>query len=272
MTHDVVIAGAGPVGLSVALGLSRAGWSVLVLEKEPGTAEHSRAPAIWPRTQEVLAGLGVLVRFRAEGIVLPVVAPVDADRGRVLLRLPIEELADETACPRLLILPQSDTERLLLEALRREGLAEVRFSSEVTELSQDDAGIAVTCRGEGGTERLEALVAFRDRSLLKDLPEVLSTASTARFRPWRPVRGRRRRSISRCRVATSLGTSRPSRSSAAIPSRPPVSSSTSRQIRSRARVIATTSTTAITMTPPASAGCLPRWPSPRCPAPLPGRG
>ena len=156
MTRDVLVVGAGPVGLSVALGLARAGRSVLVLEQEAGTSEHSRAPAIWPRTQEVLAGLGVLERFLAEGIVLPAVEPVDADRERVLLRLPIEELADETSCPRLLILPQSDTERLLLEALRREGSAEVRFSSEVTGFSQDDAGVAVTCREEGGTERLEA--------------------------------------------------------------------------------------------------------------------
>jgi hypothetical protein len=42
---------------------------VLVLEKELGTSEHSRAPIIWPRTQEVLSGLGGLGRLEQESIV-----------------------------------------------------------------------------------------------------------------------------------------------------------------------------------------------------------
>jgi flavin-dependent dehydrogenase len=53
--HDVVVVGADPVGLSLALGLARDERSVLVLEKEPGTSEHSRPPIMWPRTQEGLS-------------------------------------------------------------------------------------------------------------------------------------------------------------------------------------------------------------------------
>jgi 2-polyprenyl-6-methoxyphenol hydroxylase-like FAD-dependent oxidoreductase len=64
--HDVIVIGAGPVGLSLALGLARKGVDVLVLEKEPGTAKHSRAPAIWSGTQKILTGLSVMDRFEAE--------------------------------------------------------------------------------------------------------------------------------------------------------------------------------------------------------------
>lgn len=137
---DVAVVGAGPVGLALALRLARAGRSVVVLEKEPSTTEHSRAPAIWPRTQEVLGELGVVDRFLEEGTAVREVELWDADRERVLLRLPLHELEDRTAYPQLLVLPQSDTERLLARAVEREPTAEVRFSAEVVEVRHGGPG------------------------------------------------------------------------------------------------------------------------------------
>jgi 2-polyprenyl-6-methoxyphenol hydroxylase-like FAD-dependent oxidoreductase len=147
--REVIVVGAGPVGLSLALGLARSGVNVLVLEKETGTAEHSRAPAIWSKTQELLAELGVIDRFLAEGILVPRIELWDADRKRILLRLPIEELHDETAYARLLILPQSKTERLLYEAIRDTTEAEVRFGCEVVGLIQSPSGVEVRYRVQG---------------------------------------------------------------------------------------------------------------------------
>jgi 2-polyprenyl-6-methoxyphenol hydroxylase-like FAD-dependent oxidoreductase len=153
--QDVVGVGAGPVGLSVALGLARAGTSVTVLEKEPGTSEHSRAPIVWPRTQEVLSALGVLGAFLDAGIVRSRIQLWDVDRGRPLLRVPLEELRDETPCPQLLICPQSTTERLLCEALEDEPSATVRFSAEVVDLTPRDGRVAVHYE-RGGTRRTAA--------------------------------------------------------------------------------------------------------------------
>lgn len=153
---DVVLVGAGPVGLALALGLARSGRSVTVLEKEAGTAEHSRAPAIWPRTQEVLAGLGVIERFLDPGIRLERIGLRDADHDRDLLRLPLEELEGETPYPWLLILPQSETERLLFKAVQEQQTARVLFSAEVTNVEQDDSTVRVTYRREGSLETVEA--------------------------------------------------------------------------------------------------------------------
>ncbi|MBW3670098.1 MAG: FAD-dependent monooxygenase [Acidobacteria bacterium] len=150
--RDVVIVGAGPVGLTLALGLARKGIDVLVLEKNAGTADYSRAPAIWPASQEILATLGVMERFEAEGISLPRIELVDHDRQRVILTLPVEELRDETDFPRLLIVPQSRTEALLCETLREETGAVVQFSSEVMRIRQSSSAVELTYR-QGETEK-----------------------------------------------------------------------------------------------------------------------
>ena len=154
--HDVIVVGAGPVGLTLALGLVRRGVDVVVLEKERGTAEHSRAPAIWPASQETLAALGVIDRFVQNGIALPVVELWDADRERPLLRLPVEELRAETAHAQLLIVPQSRTERLLHDAIREVAAGAVRFESEVVGLRQSAEGVEVHYRAADGEHQMSA--------------------------------------------------------------------------------------------------------------------
>lgn len=154
--RDVVIVGAGPVGLSLALGLSRAGKSVLVLEKKSDFDTHSRAPAIWPRTQEILAKWGILDSFLNEGQVLKEGVFWDADSGKPLLRLPLYELASETKFPQLLVLQQPRTERILFEALQKQPSAQILFSAEVTEIRQDDSKVYVTYKKDGRIAKEEA--------------------------------------------------------------------------------------------------------------------
>ena len=154
--RDVVIAGGGPVGLTLALGLARAGLDVLVLEKRASASEHSHAPAIWPGTQEALAEMGLLDRFRRRGISLSCPQVWDADRDASLIRLPVAELEDETSHPRLLVLPQSETEALLCEEIRNTVGVELRFSSKVSGFIQDSFGVDVSYRRFGHEERVRA--------------------------------------------------------------------------------------------------------------------
>jgi 2-polyprenyl-6-methoxyphenol hydroxylase-like FAD-dependent oxidoreductase len=57
---DVLVVGAGPVGLALACGLARAGTCVRIVEQRAGKAETARATTIAPRTLEVLDDLGVV--------------------------------------------------------------------------------------------------------------------------------------------------------------------------------------------------------------------
>lgn len=154
---DVIIVGAGPVGLSLALDLARTNIRVVVLEKDSSTAERSRAPAIWPRTQEYLARLDVLDSLVKEGVLKEQLVLRQPQKNATLLRLPFDESAAETPFPRLLVIPQSRTERLLAEALEKEPSAELFFRSKVTAIEEGPRSVTVTYSvGNGQTQTLKA--------------------------------------------------------------------------------------------------------------------
>lgn len=133
---DVVIAGAGPTGLMLACELRLAGVDVVVVDRLPKRTGESRAGGMHSRTLEVLDQRGVLDRFLAVGDL----TPVGHFSG---LWLDFDGL--ESRHPHPLMLLQSTIERLLEEWAAELGVR-VRWSSEVSGISQDEAGVTVQLR------------------------------------------------------------------------------------------------------------------------------
>ena len=75
MDAPVVIAGAGPVGLALAVGLAHHHVRSVVLEEHPALSRHSKAPGVLPRTQEIFRAWGVLDTFYTRGVFLSRVEP-----------------------------------------------------------------------------------------------------------------------------------------------------------------------------------------------------
>jgi 2-polyprenyl-6-methoxyphenol hydroxylase-like FAD-dependent oxidoreductase len=59
MRTEALIVGAGPVGLSLAIGLRLYGMSVRIVDQRHGPQTEPRAAVIWPRGAEALDDLGV---------------------------------------------------------------------------------------------------------------------------------------------------------------------------------------------------------------------
>jgi 2-polyprenyl-6-methoxyphenol hydroxylase-like FAD-dependent oxidoreductase len=145
--HEVIIAGAGPVGLWLAAELKIAGIDVVVLEREAERVPHSKALAVYPRTLELFAMRGLVERWLAEG------TPVSSSHFALLhTRLDFSSL--DSRYPFTLFFPQLRTEELLEEHALSLGVPLLREHS-VTSASQDDEGVTVT------VETRRGLAAFR---------------------------------------------------------------------------------------------------------------
>ena len=93
----VLIAGAGPVGLTAALGLARLGVRVEVFEKRPTPNLTSKGSTFHPPTLEILDELGVADNALRNG---ERASAIDYyDRGRRVARLEMSLIADLTRYP-----------------------------------------------------------------------------------------------------------------------------------------------------------------------------
>jgi 2-polyprenyl-6-methoxyphenol hydroxylase-like FAD-dependent oxidoreductase len=145
---DVLIAGAGPVGLVLALALHRRGVAVRVLEKRETLSTASRASTFHPPTLEALDELGVWTALRHGGVRVDRILwrRTDSD-GAATLDLGM--LADETRFPFRWHREQQHITPALLAALPA---GTVLFNAGVEAMQQDSAGVTLHAT-DGGTHR-----------------------------------------------------------------------------------------------------------------------
>src|SRR5437660_3701492 len=147
---DVLIIGAGPAGLGLALWLARLGVRVRMVDKtaEPGTT--SRALAVQARTLELYQQLDLTDAVVTRGHRVPAVNLWV--KGEAVARLPFERVGSGlTPYPFLHIFPQDQHERLLIERLGAFGV-EVERRTELVNFTNRENGITARLRGPGGQQ------------------------------------------------------------------------------------------------------------------------
>ncbi|SDK76388.1 FAD-dependent monooxygenase [Streptomyces indicus] len=158
---DVLIVGAGPTGLTLAVDLARRGVRARVVEKERGLFPGSRGKGMQPRTLEVFHDLGVLDEVLAAGGPAPVgmvwaegvrQGEHDLFAGETIASTPAEPYAGRPC-----MIPQWRTQEILLARLRSLG-GDVEFGRAVTGLAQDADGVAAAF-GDGTAVRARYVVA-----------------------------------------------------------------------------------------------------------------
>lgn len=146
----VLIVGGGPVGLALALGLARQNVHSILFETKSEIDPHSRALGIAPRTLEIFRGWDIYDRFVSEGEFLNKVRVWIAHRSRPAFEMDLSVLKKITAADGILILPQNQTERLLLECVKASGRTEVLLGHGVKHIKQDNEGVCAEVQNRGG--------------------------------------------------------------------------------------------------------------------------
>jgi 2-polyprenyl-6-methoxyphenol hydroxylase-like FAD-dependent oxidoreductase len=154
-TAQVVIAGAGPVGLCAALVLADSGVSVQVFEAAQAITEDLRASTFHPPTLDMLERYGVTAELLAQGLVCPHwQVRLHPSGERAVFDLSV--LRDDTAHPYRLQCEQYKLSRILLARLASYPHVNVQFDAQVTGVAQDADGVNTTIKTADGERTLRS--------------------------------------------------------------------------------------------------------------------
>jgi 2-polyprenyl-6-methoxyphenol hydroxylase-like FAD-dependent oxidoreductase len=146
---DVLIVGAGPVGLAMACELLRHGVRCRIIDQAAAPAQTSRALGIHARTLEVFENMGVIEKVLTEGTKARGLTLYDGEKA--ILRLSLQHIREkDSQYPFLLILPQCQTERILNERLTELG-GSVERARELLDIRQQDGKVIAFVKA-GGAE------------------------------------------------------------------------------------------------------------------------
>jgi 2-polyprenyl-6-methoxyphenol hydroxylase-like FAD-dependent oxidoreductase len=148
-TDEVLVVGAGPVGLTTACQLARYGVPVRVVDSLEQPTTESRAVGVHARSLEMLAALGVLPQLESRGRRIDALEMLDGRTGATRARIDVTGIPSRH--PYVLDVPQPDTEAVLAERAAELGIV-VERGVALTALTQDADGVDVTLRSPNGKQ------------------------------------------------------------------------------------------------------------------------
>ncbi|MBV9488610.1 MAG: FAD-dependent monooxygenase [Verrucomicrobia bacterium] len=147
---DVVIVGAGPTGLMAAALLTRCGLTVRILDKNESPAQESRAFGVQAKSLELFLNIGLAEEFLNRGQIVTG-AQIFVD-GRQAAELNLDDIGrTDTPYSFIMMVPQRETEAILIDDLRRFGI-EVERRVEVTSFEQSGEGVVVHAKEKSGKD------------------------------------------------------------------------------------------------------------------------
>lgn len=153
LNTEVLIVGAGPVGLFAANECARHNLRCRLIEERSSQSEYSKALAIFPRTLEIFDMAGIVAPFLEKANRVTKVAVMTRDRS--LAHMKFEP--HESPYSFVAMVPQDVTERLLVEEFTRKG-GNVEYETKFISAEQGDDGVNVRLEHRGQSTEVRAAV------------------------------------------------------------------------------------------------------------------
>ncbi len=145
----VLVAGAGPVGLSVALCIARHGVPVRIIDLAEGPTTLSKALVVWRRTMQVLDPIINHEEFLAHGHEARQARIMSLDKE--IATIPLTD--DSHMLPSGVFIPQSSTEAALVQALAEQNL-QIEWQTKLVQITPESDGVICQLETPNGPEEI----------------------------------------------------------------------------------------------------------------------
>lgn len=152
----VAIVGGGPVGLAAGLEFERFQVPYQIFEEDSGLSSKPKAGTILPRSLEIFRQEGVIQGILREGLRFDEVHFIDRVTDKVLMRMLMHPMADESLYPFILNLPQSDLEALMAERIYQSKIGRLNLRQRLLSIEQAEDHCVLQFETPSGLESIEA--------------------------------------------------------------------------------------------------------------------
>ena len=146
----VVIAGAGPIGLTTALGLAHYGIACIVYEDDLNLSSDTKAGTLLSRTLEIFRRYGVADAVLAQALRVDEIGEIDRRTQKSTFPISLDALSDETRYPFVINLPQQDLEPILGRAIDLHPLITLRMGHKLLDYTGHGDYISVRVQNSEG--------------------------------------------------------------------------------------------------------------------------
>lgn len=150
---EILIVGAGPSGLSMAIFLNERGFSPRIIDKKPQISKYSKALGVNPRTLEILKPFGLTDKFLANGRKMQAVNLWQADKH--IYKNDFSKV--KSPYPFMLIQAQKESEEILLEEVQKRNL-KVEYQTEFIEWNKSNKKYTVSTNSPQLTQDFDYII------------------------------------------------------------------------------------------------------------------
>ena len=152
----VAIVGAGPIGLTTALGLASLGIDTVLFEDDRALSLDTKAGTILSRTLEIFRRYGVADAVLEKSLRVDEIGEIDRRTQKSTYPVLLDALSDDTRYPFVINLPQHHLEPILAAALQRTGHCTVRMGHRLRDYVDHGDHVELVLDGPEGEVRQNA--------------------------------------------------------------------------------------------------------------------